>query len=96
MKLDQLGLTILGDQTEGVHTKTVKVSEGSRDTVTSHCPQKRMQSTGLLAEEVPSRVVRSRRLRDLIVAPRLHSVDQVRELDSILDEEYGDVVANDV
>jgi hypothetical protein len=96
VEFDQLGFTIIGDQTESVHTKTVKVSEGPGNTVASHCPQKSVQSTGLLAEKVPSRVVRSRRLRDLVVAPRLHRVDQVREFNGILDEEYRNVVADDV
>lgn len=62
----------------------------------SHRPQKRMQSTWLLTEEIPSRVVRSRRLRDLIVAARLHGVNQVGEFDRILNEENGNVVANDI
>jgi hypothetical protein len=79
-----------------VHTKTVKVSEGPGNTVASHCPQKGVQSTGLLAEKVPSRVVRSRCLRDFVIAPRLHRVDQIREFDGILNEEYGNVVANNI
>jgi hypothetical protein len=55
-----------------------------------------VQSTGLLAEEVPSGVVSSRSLRDFVVAPRLHRVDQVGEFDGILDEEYGNVVADNI
>jgi hypothetical protein len=55
-----------------------------------------MQSTRLLTEEIPSRVVRSRRLRDLIVAARLHGMNQVGEFDRILNEENGNVVANDI
>lgn len=96
MEFDQFRFTVAGDQTESVHTKTVKVSEGSGNTVTSHCPQKSVQSTGLLAEEVPSGVVSSRSLRDFVVAPRLHRVDQVGEFDGILDEEYGNVVADNI
>lgn len=35
-------------------------------------------------------------LGNLAVWSRLDSMDQVRELDGILDEEYGDVVTNDI
>ena len=37
-----------------------------------------------------------RRLRDLPIRPRLDGVDEIRELDAILDEEDGDVVAHQV
>lgn len=55
-----------------------------------------MQSAGLLAEEVPGRVVSSRSLRDLTVTSGLDGVDQVGELDGILDEEHGDVVSHEI
>lgn len=35
-------------------------------------------------------------LRDLIIWARLYGVDEIRELDSVLDEEDWDVVANDI
>jgi hypothetical protein len=38
----------------------------------------------------------SSRLGNLIVAPRLHGVDQVWEEDCILDEEDRDVVSDDI
>lgn len=96
VEFDQLGVSAIGDQTEGVHTEAVEVSEGPGNAVAGHCPQKRVQSTGLLAEEVPSRVMRRRRLRDLVVASRLHCVDQVGELDGILNEKHRDVVADNI
>jgi len=43
-----------------------------------------------------TRVVPSGCLRDFTVRLRLHCVDEVRELDSILDEEDWNVVANNV
>ena len=64
--------------------------------MSSHRPEKSMQSTGLLAEEVPGRVVSSRGLRDLTVTSGLDGVDQVGELDGILDEEGRHVDADDV
>ena len=41
-------------------------------------------------------VVCSLRLRHLAVGLRLASVDHIRELHSVLDEEYRDVVANHI
>lgn len=35
-------------------------------------------------------------LRDLIIWARLYRVDEIRELNSILNEEDWDVVANDI
>ena len=40
----------------------------------------------------PSIIVRGLSLRDFIMRLRLEGVDEVRELDSILDKEDGDVV----
>lgn len=96
MKFDQLGLTVIGDQTEGVHTKAVDVSEGPGNAVAGHGPHKRVQSAGLLAEEIPSRIVGSRRLRNLVVTSRLHRMDQVGEFNGILNEKHGNVVPHDI
>lgn len=38
VEFDQLGLTAIGDQTEGVHTKAVDVSEGPGNAVAGHGP----------------------------------------------------------
>jgi hypothetical protein len=79
-----------------MNTKAINMTERPRNTVTSHCPEECVQRTGLLTEEVPSGVMRSGSLRDLIVAARLDSVDQIREKDGILDEENGDVVTDNI
>ena len=47
-------------------------------------------------DEVPEIIVRGLSLRDLIVRLRLHGVNDVWELDSILNEEYRDIVADEV
>ena len=96
MELDQLRRAAVRHETVCVHAKAVNMPEGARDTVSSHRPEKSMQSAGLLAEEVPGRVVSSRSLRDLTVTSGLDGVDQVRELDGILDEEHGDVVSHEI
>jgi hypothetical protein len=50
----------------------------------------------LLAEEVPGRVVSSGGLWNLIVWVRFDRVNQVWELYGVLDEEDGDIVADQV
>lgn len=55
-----------------------------------------MKSCGLLAEEVPSRIVRRGSLGHLAVRAGLDGVDQVGEMNGRLDEEDGDVVAHNV
>ena len=47
-------------------------------------------------DEVPERVVRARGLRHGVMRLRLHRVDEVGELHRVLDEEDGDVVADEV
>ena len=96
VELNELGGTVIRDKAEGVDTKAVNVSEGTRDTVTSHSPEQSVQRAGLLAEEVPGRVVRGSSLGDFIVPAGLDGVDQIGEEDSVLDEEDGDVVSNEV
>lgn len=96
VELDKLGGTVIRDKAEGVDTEAVNVSEGTRDTVTSHSPEQSVQRAGLLAEEVPGRVVRGSSLGDFIVPAGLDGVDQIGEENSVLDEEDGDVVSNKV
>lgn len=96
MEFDQFGVSLVCNKAVSVHTKPVNVAERSRDTVTGHGPEESVEGAGLLAEEVPGRVVGSGCLWDLVVTPRLDCVDQIGELDGILDEKDGNVVANDV
>lgn len=96
VELDELGGTIVSDKTEGVHAETVHVAEGPDDAVLSHGPEKGVQGARLLAEEVPGAVMSSCRLRDFAVRRGLDSVNQIREKNSVLNEENRDVVANNV
>lgn len=96
MELDELGVTVVSDEAEGVDTKAIDVAKRARDTMAGHGPEQGVQGTGLLAEEVPSRVMGGSSLRDLIVTTRLDSVDEIREKNSVLDEEDGNVVANNI
>lgn len=70
--------------------------EGPRDPAVGHVPQGVMRGFGVERDEVPERVVRALRLRDLPVGVRLAGVDDVGELDGVLDEEDRDVVADQV
>lgn len=96
MEFDKLSVAIVGDEAVGVDTETVDVSEGSRDTVTSHGPEQSVQSARLLAEEIPGGIVSRLGLGDFVVAAGLDGVDQIGEENGILDEEDGDIVADDI
>ena len=61
-----------------------------------HVPDRVVLGLGVQRDEVPERVVRALRLRDLPVRVRLAGVDDVGELDAVLDEEDRDVVADQV
>lgn len=77
-------------------TEPVNVAERPRDTVACHCPEEGMQSARLLAKEVISSVVRSSSLWYFIGWLWLDGMDEIWEQDSILDEEYGNVVSNEI
>lgn len=94
--LDQLSVAIVGHEAVGVDTETVDVSEGSRDTVTSHGPEQSVQRAGLLAEEIPGGIVSRLSLGDFVVAAGLDGVDQIGKKNGVLDEEDGDIIADDV
>lgn len=76
--------------------KTISVAEGSDNAMLGHGPEKRVQTARLLTEKVPGSVVSSGSLRNLIVGLRLDSVDEIGEKDGILDEEYWNVVSNNI
>lgn len=66
------------------------------DTEAGHGPHECVERRWLRTKEVPSRVVGSSRLRNFVIWTRLYRVDEIRELNSILNEEDWDVVANDI
>lgn len=96
VELDQLGLALVGDKAEGMHTESIHMAERPGDTVAGHGPEQRMHGARLAREEVPGGVVRRGSLRDLIVSARLDGVNQIREKDGVLDEEDGDIVSHQV
>lgn len=94
--LDELGLAVLGNQAEGVHTETIHVTVAAWNAVARHGPEEGMESGGLGAEEIPGGIVSGGSLGNLVVGARLDGVHKVGEADSILDEEDRDVVADDI
>ena len=86
----------LVDQAEGVDAEALHRPVRARDAAVGHVPHRVVLRLGVQRDEVPERVVRALRLRDLPVGVRLAGVDDVRELDRVLDEEDRDVVADQV
>jgi len=84
------------NQTEGVDPEPIHHSETARNGTIREHPQVHVRGFWDERGKVPEGVVGGRRLGYLIVRFRLESVDQVRKLDRILDEEHRDVVANEV
>lgn len=66
------------------------------NTKARHRPEQGVERARLGAEKVPGGIVSRGRLRNLVVRAGLDGVNQVGELDGILDEEYGDIIADDV
>ena len=96
VELDQHGGAVRRDQAVGVDAEALHHAVGARDAAVGHVPQGVVLGLGVQGHEVPERVVRGLRLRDLAVRVRLHRVHHVRELDGVLHEEHGDVVAHQV
>ena len=83
-------------QPERVHAEALHRGVAARDGAVRHHPHQHVRRLGLQADEVPERVVRALRLRDLAVGLGLHRVDEVGELQPVLDEEHRDVVADEI
>ena len=96
VELHQGGRTLGVDHPEGVHAEALHHPVGARDAAVGHVPDGVVLGFGVQRDEVPERVVRGLRLRDLAVRVRLAGVDDVGELDAVLDEEDRHVVADQV
>jgi hypothetical protein len=84
------------DQPERVHAEALHHAVAARDRAVGHRPHQHVRGLGHQRGEVPERVVRGGRLRHAVVRLGLGRVDQVGELHRVLDEEHGDVVADQV
>jgi len=96
VELDEARLAGLVDQLERVHAEAFHHAEGARERAVGHGPREHVHRLGHERYEVPERVVRGRGLREAAIGLHLDRVHQVRELHRVLDEEHGDVVADEV
>ena len=81
---------------EGVDAEALHHPEAAGNRPIRHDPHDHVHRLGHQRDEVPERVVGGGGLGDLVVRLRLHRVDQVGELHRVLDEEDGDVVADQI
>ena len=96
VELHQARLPLGVDQAEGMDAEALHRAIRPRDAAVAHVPEHVMGGLGVQRDEVPERVVRRLRLRDLAIGMRLTRMDDVGELDAVLDEEHGHVVADEV
>ena len=90
------GLALGIDQTEGMHAEALHHPITARDGAVGHGPHQHVRDFRRQRSEIPEGVVRAGRLRHAIVRLGLDGVHQVRELHRILDEEDGDVIADQI
>lgn len=95
-ELDELGLALISDKAEGVNTPSVHVPVRTDGSMAAHCPEQGVERRWLLTEKVPSAVMSGGGLRNLTIRPGLNSMDQIRELNGILNEEDRNVVTNNI
>ncbi len=83
-------------EAERVHAETLHRAVAARDGAIRHRPQQHVRGFGHQRHEIPERVVRRGGLRHRVVRLGLQRVHEVRKLHRVLDEEHGDVVADQV
>ncbi len=96
VELDVGGLAFFVDEAEGVDAEAFHHAEGAGNGAVGHDPHEHVGGFRRERGPVPEGVVRGLRLREAAVRLLLGGVDEVGELDGVLDEEDGDVVADEV
>ena len=84
------------DEAERVHAEALHEAERAGDRPIGHLPHQHVGGLRHERGEVPEVVVCRLRLGERAVGLLLHGMHEVGELDRVLDEEDGDVVADDV
>jgi len=95
VELDETTAALLIDEPEGVDAEAIHHPEAARDGAIRN-PHVHVGGFGYQRCKVPEVVVGSRGLWDFVVRFWLESVDQVRELDGVLNEEDRDIVPDQV
>ncbi|MNJ34547.1 hypothetical protein D3C77_292650 [compost metagenome] len=96
VKLHKMGLPLLVDEPEGMHPEAFHHTEAARNSAIRHRPHDHMRRLLVVRHEVPKRIMGCSGLRHLIMRLRLQRMNQIREFNRILDEEYGNVVADQI
>ncbi len=96
VELHEVRIALLVDEPERVHTKALHRPVASRNGPVGHRPHEHVRDLRHQRREVPERVVSRRRLRHREVRFRFRRVHQVGKLHRILNEEDGDVVADEI
>ena len=96
VKLDERRRAAGIDETKRVNSEPFHHPQRTRQRAIGHRPEDHVKALGHQRDEVPERVVRARRLRISPVGLHLDGVNEVGKLDRVLDEEHGDVVADEV
>ncbi len=96
VELDEGAVAGLIEQAVAVHAEAFNHAQRAREGAVAHRPHDHVGRFGGQRDEVPERVVCTGGLREGAVRLHLHRMHQVRELHRILDEEYRDVVADQV
>ena len=96
VELHQGRRAVAGDEPEGVHAEALHRPVGRLDAAVGHVPHRVVLRLRVERDEVPERVMRRLGLRYLSIGVRLARMDDVGELDAVLDEEDGHVVADEV
>src|SRR6185369_10907190 len=84
------------DETKSVNSKSFHHAKASRYCTIRHHPHDHVHRLRRKRDEIPERVVGRSCLWDLVVRFRFHRVNHIRKLDRVLNEEHGDVVADEI
>ena len=96
MEFHEGRFTVRVDQPETVHPETFHEAKGPRDGAIRHHPHDHVHAFRRERDEIPEIVMRGLRLRESAIRLFLYRMDEVRELDWILDEEDGNIIADNV
>ena len=96
VKLHEARNALVVDKPEGMDAKPLHRRKAARKRPVAHDPHQHVSRFRGQRDEVPERIMRRGRLGNLIVRLGLHGMDEVRKLDRILNEEDGDVVADEI
>ena len=95
-KLDKVTLALGVDEGKGVDTEALHHAVRTGNGAITHGPGEHVSGLGVVELEIPEVVVSTLSLGHLVVRLGLARVDDIGELDGVLDEENGNVVANEI